>query len=1053
MRWSTPGVSGTISSYQYRHSVARDSDGNRIWMPDWTGIIDSGPNTTSHRLSVDPTDANAFEVRLLEEGGSAEGIAVTTLNLKYLGKVTLAWDDPKDTTITRYEYHTTATPTVGDAETQDWTAVPDSGPGTTSYTFPYLVALGENVDGDQIEVVYTFKIRAVNRNAGDTDDQERADSENANASPGLPLATPTGLMASWNPESRMITLIWDQHPYSPVTEFEVTWRNTGESGGEESKLVSAAQTLKVGDEPLVLTLSDIFIDPDNQDLTYMALSSDPSVATAQVINSTVVITREGSGKTRVTITSTYPDEHTAQQVYVVVTVYTQAEPSSAATWTAIDPGASFGVYEFRIRARHNFGPWSGQTSPVTLEVNPFVDGMSATREVDARAAAGSAVGKPITAKGPEGFNISYEATGPGGFVIDSAGQVRIGDANPGQGVYDVSVTAGFRKPGSPHLDVSASIDVTVTVTSVGPWRQYYKLTASDGADDDWYGSSVTVSRRDVEKTVEGVQVTVTEEVVVAGAPRSNSDAGAIYITIDGNGEVKLTAPTEAANEQYGYSVALQGDTLVVGSNAANGNPGKVYVYSRPADGWTGTLGTPVKLAAGGTNATDSFGKAVAIDGYTIVVGAPTHNIPAAGFPPIPTPLGGIAYVFTKSGDTWGDEPTANLEVEGRSTAAAMGSSVAFIGDTVLGDTVLGDTVLVGAPGEDKVYVFTEPSSGWADATTPAATLTGPEGSYFGASLAVDGSNLVIGAPSEGPGAAYVYSGSGSNWRETDKLTGIGADDGDQFGLSVAISGGYIAVGRANQADNDLEGSVQVFEKAGSRWTPYVLTALDGMANDKFGSSVALAGETLIVGATGVGSMGAAYVFKQIPDVVDSEGNTVQSPGMVDLGRSDQEFSVSSPNGRVTVTIPAGGRPGDYLIGVDDNKGDCLENPRPVAPGQVLRLCGDVNFYDLDGAPAAGAITVDDADHATITINLGFSNTSSFRVFKRNAPGQDWKEVFLCPTPGATGECYNPDPDRSTFIEIGRINSFSQYAVMGPPTVRPPSAPGNLAAKEGNRAWP
>ena len=664
--------------------------------------------------------------------------------------------------------------------------------------------------------------------------------------------------------------------------------------------------------------------------------------------------------------------------------------------------------------------------------------------MDARAAPGSPVGKPITATGPADFNITYTVTSSGGFVIDSAGQIRIGDTNPGQGVYNVTVTAGFNKSGSPHLDVSASINVTVTVTSMGQWRQYYKLTASDPADDDWYGSSVTVSRRDVEKTVGEEQVA--EEVVVAGAPgddtAGDSDAGAVYITIDGKGEVKLTAPTPAANEQYGYSVALQGDTLVVGSNAANGNPGKVYVYSRPADGWTATLGTPVELTAGGTNPTDGFGKAAAIDGNTIVVGAPTHNIPGQGVFPIPTPLGGIAYVFTKSEGAWGATPGANLEVEGRSAAAAMGSSVA----------VIGDTVLVGAPGEDKVYVFTEPSSGWADATTPAATLTGPEGSYFGASLAVDGSHLVVGAPSEGPGAAYVYSGSGSNWRQTDKLTGIGADDGDQFGLSVATSGSYIAVGRANQADNDLAGSVQVFEKSGSQWTPYVLTARDGMANDKFGSSVALAGETLIVGATGVGNTagsggaGAAYVFKPVP--APSQGNA-------EVGRSGQDTEVRTPG--VTVKIPSGARDTDYLITVNTAPAACAENGSPPQGGQVVHSCADVNLYELDGDPVVDTGITGDA---RVIIHLGSELIGSrFTVWKRGNRDPvegypDWEQVPECPDLSSEDECYDrgPGPGYGEYeIAIGGINSFSQYAVMGPPTVRPPSAPGNLAAKAGNRS--
>ena len=196
--------------------------------------------------------------------------------------------------------------------------------------------------------------------------------------------------------------------------------------------------------------------------------------------------------------------------------------------------------------------------------------------------------------------------------------------------------------------------------------------------------------------------------------------------------------------------------------------------------------------------------------------------------------------------------------------AAFGTSVA----------TGGTHVVVDAPGEGRVYVFTKTSAVWAASPSPAATLLphgGNDEELFGSSVDIDGRNIVIGARSEGYGAAYVFSGSGSSWSQTTRVTGLGSDSGDQFGHAVAISDNNVAVSRGNQTDNGLAGSVQVFKVNGG--TPLVLTASDGLDNDLYGASVALAGDWLVVGATGVDSnKGAVYILQQNPIMDDTPGN-------------------------------------------------------------------------------------------------------------------------------------------------------------------------------------
>ncbi len=150
---------------------------------------------------------------------------------------------------------------------------------------------------------------------------------------------------------------------------------------------------------------------------------------------------------------------------------------------------------------------------------------------------------------------------------------------------------------------------------------------------------------------------------------------------------------------------------------------------------------------------------------------------------------------------------------------------------------------------------------------------GFDGDRFGCALAVDGDTLVIGARRAtgafgATGAAYVFEFDGTNWNETQRLFQVGGSALDEFGCAVAISGDTIAVG-AKDADplGNSSGEVVVFERTGATFTAVTtLTAKQGVALDRFGSSVSLENDTLVVGTPGDDDLavnaGSVHVFKR-----------------------------------------------------------------------------------------------------------------------------------------------------------------------------------------------
>jgi hypothetical protein len=278
----------------------------------------------------------------------------------------------------------------------------------------------------------------------------------------------------------------------------------------------------------------------------------------------------------------------------------------------------------------------------------------------------------------------------------------------------------------------------------------------DESQDLWDTEWVELTGDPVENTEFGYAVAISGDVVVVGARKDSEKglySGSVYV-FRNNGstwirEAKLYADDAQAQEYFGSSVAIDGDTLVVGATKGGEGDlqtGSVYVFKYNGFDWE----EETELFAENLAHKDQFGYSVAIEGDTILVGAPRHDDGEAD--------SGAAYVFRRNAGTW--FPKSNLKGSELFEKAYFGTSV----------SLSGNTAVVGAYRNDL--------------------------------FAADNSVM------EDTGSAYVFRFDGSIWPEEEKLIPADAVGGEEFGWAVAISGDTVVVGA--HKDGDLSGSVYVY---------------------------------------------------------------------------------------------------------------------------------------------------------------------------------------------------------------------------------------------------
>ena len=368
-----------------------------------------------------------------------------------------------------------------------------------------------------------------------------------------------------------------------------------------------------------------------------------------------------------------------------------------------------------------------------------------------------------------------------------------------------------------HLDDDNGIDsgsVYVFVRMGATWTQQAKLLPSDGAAEDEFGCSVSLSG----------------DTAIIGAYSDDDngiDSGSAYVFTRSGGiwtqQAKLLASDGAAGDWFGRSVSLDGDTAIIGASANNDygyNSGSAYVFTRSGTTWT----QQSKLLASDGAAEDYFGFSVSLDGNTALIGAVWDD--DNGY------RSGSAYVFTRSGTTWTQQSKL---------LASDGAAEDYFGYSV---SLSGDTAIIGSYGDDdngdmsgSAYIFTRSVSTWTQQAKLLAS-DGASNDYFGYPVSIDGDTVLIGAVSANSyyrGSAYVFTRNGTTWTEQQKLL---ASDGalwNGFGWSISLDGDTAIIGAVWDDDNgDYSGSAYVFIKESETIPPNTPT-ISGPIKGKVGS--------------------------------------------------------------------------------------------------------------------------------------------------------------------------------------------------------------------------
>ena len=363
-----------------------------------------------------------------------------------------------------------------------------------------------------------------------------------------------------------------------------------------------------------------------------------------------------------------------------------------------------------------------------------------------------------------------------------------------------------------------------------------KLTAYDGETEDRFARSVAIDGN-------------TMVVGASGDDDQGTDSGSAYI-YERNAKGKWTLVkkiSSSVGDSFGRVVAISGDTVVVGTISSNS-----LIFERNRHG-TNQWGLVKTISVG-----SKFIIAVAISGDTVVVGTPFDDDKGRN--------SGSAHIFERNiggSNNWG---------EVKKITASDGAADDEFGTSV---TISGDTVAIGAFRSDgllgSAYIFERDNGGsnnWGQ-TKKIIASDGVAGDKFGEFIAISESTLVVGNGASFPSPAYIFErniGGNNNWGQVKKII----DFDGRFGAPVAISGDAVVIGALGDDDSgSFSGAAHIYQRnngGSNNWGQFKkITASDGATDDYFGLSVAISEDTVVVGVQldddkGKNS-GSAYVFE------------------------------------------------------------------------------------------------------------------------------------------------------------------------------------------------
>jgi hypothetical protein len=606
-----------------------------------------------------------------------------------------------------------------------------------------------------------------------------------------------------------------------------------------------------------------------------------------------------------------------------------------------------------------------------------------------------------------------------------------GAAGAGFG-QDVAVSGNTVVVGAPFDDLASDPRqgaVYVFVKSSTGWMQQQKLRANDGQTDIEFGTSVAI---------EGDTIVVGAPGAIAVTNPSGALGAAYVFTRTGSSwmlQQRIVASDGERGDEFGHSVSLSGGTIVVGTNRDSFNiPGKAYVFTHNGSSWQ----QQQILTASDGAPNDLFGRGVQVSGDTVVVGAFAANIGSSQ-------IQGAAYIFTRTAGVWSERQ--KLVSPTGSAFYQFGFSVAVSGETI----AVGEIPQPQTNREGAVFVYINSGANW----TLQQKLTSSEvttSNSFG-SVSLDGDKLYVGdrrrtvGTNQEQGATYHFERRNGVWSQQRKLTATDGNANEHLGSAIAVAGNVFVVGvwEANVGGNAEQGAAYIFECGRTAQQP--VAASDGAAFDRFGSAVAVSGDTVVVGVPskiepGSASQGAAYVFVRF-----GAGWIQQAKLKATPARNGAEFGHAVDISGDTIVVGAW----KESVAPNDTQGAAYVFVRNGTQWtQQARLLASDGLFDdqfgssvaIDGNSIAIGAPLDDTG--------GNANQGSVYVFTRN--GATWTEqTRFSSSNGAVNDNFGNAVDiNADSIAVGafRRNSFQGEAYVFTRSGSTWSQQQNLTANDG-----
>lgn len=465
---------------------------------------------------------------------------------------------------------------------------------------------------------------------------------------------------------------------------------------------------------------------------------------------------------------------------------------------------------------------------------------------------------------------------------------------------------------------------------VGIWVG--ELTAQDAESTSFYGACLSMSG----------------SAILLGVPQGSGAypfSGAAFVFRRENGvlrqEAKLVASDGVPSDSFGSSVALSGNTAIIGApgdDDAGPNSGSAYIFREVNGIWREVT----KLRASDAGTRDYFGGAVSLFGNTAVVGAYRNSGRAY--------LSGSVYVFREVSGSWRE--VARLDADDAAPNDAFGASVSLDGVTLLVGAPFDDDACVGNPqcNSGAAYVFRETDGVWQQIAKLKADDAAPGGPYgFGVSL--NANTAVISAywdqgSGYGYGAAYVLREMGGIWRQVVKLVPAQPSLYEGFGSSVAVFGDKVIIGAmySDHANPSLSfcdsGAAYVFREVLGEWREVgVIVAPEAMCSERFAGAISVDKDSVAVGASrsagADGPSGASALLFRIPSS-DCNGNGV--PDECDLADG------------TSADCNANGIPDDCELGPNDCNANGVPDECDLADGTSADCNGNAIPDDCELGP-------------------------------------------------------------------------------------------------------